>query len=155
MKRFLSILLVAALALALFAGCSNATPSSSSEPDTSSEVEVEEPEEEESEEEEPEVEEPTPELDTPAGSGTAEARVSGYGGPIVVTVTVEEDVITEVKVNDEFETADIGGTAARTLEAAIVESGNLEVDVVAGATVTSEAVLLGCRQALAEIAAGN
>lgn len=74
-------------------------------------------------------------------SGTYTATAQGLGGDVVVEVTFSDDAIKSVKVTDHNETPGIGDTAIEELTSAIVEGQTTEVDVVAGATMTSNAVL--------------
>ncbi len=69
-------------------------------------------------------------------TGTAE----GFGGDVTVTLTSAGGKITESKITGDKETPDIGGKALPELEKQIVAAGGPEIDGVAGATVTSDAV---------------
>lgn len=75
-------------------------------------------------------------------------EAAGFGGPVLVEVTVVDGVITEVKATGEMETAGIATPALETLPGAIVAAGGADVDVVAGATYTSEAILKAVNIAL-------
>lgn len=77
---------------------------------------------------------------------TGEAE--GYGGPLKVAVTVSEGKITEVRVTEHKETEGVGTKAIDTLPDAIVQAGSTQVDVVAGATYTSKAILAAVDNAL-------
>ena len=66
------------------------------------------------------------------------AQANGFGGPVTVTITVENGTITACAIAAEKETPSIGGQAAKALEAAIAEKG--AADVISGATMTSNAV---------------
>ena len=66
--------------------------------------------------------------------------------------SIHNDKITDIKVDAEFETVDIGATAAESLAEVILAKGDLDVDIVAGATATTNAMMTACRQALAMIA---
>ena len=76
-------------------------------------------------------------------TGTA----SGFGGPVTVTVTVEDGRLTECVIDASGETEGIGKAAAETLQQAIVESQG-KVDAITGATATSQAVQAALQQAL-------
>ena len=67
-------------------------------------------------------------------TGTA----TGFGGPVTVTVSVENGIITACTIAAESETPSIGGQATKTLETTIAETG--AVEAVSGATMTSNAV---------------
>ncbi len=76
-----------------------------------------------------------------AGTYTGEAK--GHGGDLKVDVTIGEDgKITEVKAQENSETPEIGGAAIETLAKSVVEKNGVEgVEVVSGATVSSEAFI--------------
>jgi succinate dehydrogenase/fumarate reductase flavoprotein subunit/uncharacterized protein with FMN-binding domain len=74
-------------------------------------------------------------------AGTYEATADGFGGAMSVSVTINEDTISEIKVGDHNETHGIGTIAIDILPAQIVENQSLAVDTVAGATLSSEAIL--------------
>ena len=71
--------------------------------------------------------------------GTYSAEAMGMG-QIVVEVTVDENSITDVTLNLDGETPDIGQAAGDTLTAAILEAQSGDIEGVSGATITSEAV---------------
>ena len=79
-----------------------------------------------------------------------EATAAGFGGEINVTLDVEEGKIVGAQITGEGETPDIGGAALETLQNQLVEAGNAEIDGVAGATVTSDAVRTAAALALAQ-----
>lgn len=79
---------------------------------------------------------------------TATGTAAGFGGEVSVTLTAnEEGAIIDVSVEGENETPDVGGKALTTLQDAMKSAGSIEVDAVAGATVTSQAVLSAAKQA--------
>ncbi len=78
-------------------------------------------------------------------TGTAE----GFGGEVKVTVTVNGDDITAVEAVGEGETPGIGSEAIDKIPSLIVEADSTKVDVVAGATVTSNAIIEAVNNALA------
>ena len=79
-------------------------------------------------------------------TGTAD----GYGGEITAEVTVDADGnIIGLTLTGDYETPAIGGAALEPLAAAIVENASIDgVDVVAGATWTSNGVFAAIRNAL-------
>ncbi len=83
-----------------------------------------------------------------SSSETLTGTAKGFGGTVTVTVTREGDKITDVKVDAPNETAGIGDKAAAELPAKIVEANSTDVDVIAGATITSEAILYAVNNAL-------
>lgn len=73
--------------------------------------------------------------------GTYTAAAPGLKGDVTVEVTFTADAIEKVEVTDHQETPGIGTNAVDKLPGRIVETQSLGVDAVAGATVTSEAIL--------------
>ena len=72
--------------------------------------------------------------------GTYSATGTGIN-TVIVTMTFSETEITDVVLDLSGETATIGQAAADTLKAAILDAQSAEIDLVAGATVTSNAVM--------------
>jgi len=72
----------------------------------------------------------------------------GFGGDVTVTVTKEGDKIVKVEAVGEKETQGIGSNAIEQLPAKIVEANSTEVDVIAGATYTSKAIIYAVNNAL-------
>ncbi|MDW7667325.1 MAG: FMN-binding protein [Bacillota bacterium] len=120
MKKFLVMILILSMVFALGA-CSPAEPE---EPET-----PEEPEE-------------NVEPETLTGSG------EGFKGEIVVEVTKEGDTITDVKVLSNNETPNVAKDALEQIPGAIVEANSTEVDVIAGATYTSDGIIYAVNNAL-------
>jgi len=86
-----------------------------------------------------------------ACSASAEKRTGqaqGYGGPLKVSVTMENGAISNVEVTEHNETQGIGTRAIESLPAAMVTSNTWDVDIVAGATVTSNAIKDAVRSAI-------
>ena len=79
-------------------------------------------------------------------SGTYSAKVTGMH-EMTVTVTVSENEIVDIKV-DHKETEGIGSPAVDSVSSEILELQGLGVDVVSGATLTSEAIITGVIDAL-------
>ena len=86
-------------------------------------------------------------------AGTYEAEANGIGGPVKVAVTVSETAIESVEIVSHSETAGISDPAIEKIPAAIVEGQTLAVDAVAGASVTSGAILSAVEAALTEAGA--
>ena len=83
-----------------------------------------------------------------AESKTYTSTQQGFGGKVVVTLTMEGDKITKVEVEGNEETEGIGSKAIEELPSKIVEANGVDVDVVSGATVTSNAILAGVQDCL-------
>ncbi len=73
---------------------------------------------------------------------------AGIDGEIKVEVTATEDEILSVEVVEQNETPGIGSVAVETLPAQIVDGQTLQVDMIAGATVSSTAIVDAVRAAL-------
>lgn len=80
--------------------------------------------------------------------GTFTGSANGMGGALTVSVTVEGGRITSVEVTDHKETPMISDPAPEQLPGAIVEAQSVDLDVVAGASVTSRAILEAVSNAL-------
>lgn len=85
-----------------------------------------------------------------ASAEVFEASSAGFGGEVKVTLNVVEGKITEATVVGDNETPGFGADALEPLAAQLVEAGSAEIDGVAGATVTSEAVKVAAAAALAQ-----
>ncbi|MCK9444499.1 MAG: FAD-dependent oxidoreductase [Tissierellaceae bacterium] len=95
-------------------------------------------------------EEPAVTPDVPVGSmdsgttfspGTYTSAAPGKNGDVTVEVTFDEKSIVSVLVKEHSETEGIGDTPIERLPKTIVEEQSLEVDIVSGATMTSNAIL--------------
>lgn len=123
MKKIISMLLSATMILALLSGCS----SSSDEETTSS--------------------------GTSSSGSTSSTTVvtgegNGYGGSITVEVTLEGDKIVDVTVDAPYETAGISDPAITGIPEAMIASGSADVDVVSGATWTSNGIIYAVNNAI-------
>jgi len=74
----------------------------------------------------------------------------GMGGDVTVKVTMDGDKIAAVEVVSQNETAGISDPALEKVPAAIVEANSADVDGVAGATVTSDAIKNAVKDALSK-----
>ncbi|MFR5602206.1 MAG: FAD-dependent oxidoreductase [Lachnospiraceae bacterium] len=83
-------------------------------------------------------------------AGTYTGTAQGFGGEVTAEVTVSDKAIETVVLTGANETPGIGSNAIEQLPAAIVENQTAEVDAVAGATVTSNAVKEAVKNALAQ-----
>ncbi|MEF9973832.1 MAG: FAD-dependent oxidoreductase, partial [Clostridia bacterium] len=80
-------------------------------------------------------------LAVPALAEPATGVAQGFGGEVSVTLTVENGVLTGVEAIGASETSGVGSTAIETMPGAMLAAGSVVVDGVAGATITSNAVL--------------
>lgn len=81
-------------------------------------------------------------------AGTYTGVAQGRNGEITVDVTLTSDKIKSVSVVSHEETAGIADGAIEKIPQAIVSSQSLNVDVVSGATMTSEAIIEAAKNAL-------
>lgn len=89
--------------------------------------------------------------DEPAGAytdGVYHAVGTGLNGDVNVTVTVENGMISKVEIGENKETEGIGTLAIDTLPQKIIDAQSVDVDVVSGATITSQAILEAVKKAL-------
>lgn len=73
---------------------------------------------------------------------------TGLNGDVNVTVTVENGMISKVEIGENKETEGIGTLAIDTLPQKIIDAQSVDVDVVSGATITSQAILEAVKKAL-------
>ena len=85
-----------------------------------------------------------------AADNSVTATAPGLDETVTVTVTVEDGVITAVEAVTDKEEETVGREALEKIPAAIVENNSLKVDGVAGATLTSRAVLAAATEAYLE-----
>lgn len=83
-------------------------------------------------------------------AGTYTGTAEGFGGAVIASVTVSDKEITAVDLSGEWETPGIGSLALEQLPAVIIEKQSSQVDAVAGATITSDAVAAAAADALAQ-----
>ncbi len=81
-------------------------------------------------------------------SGTYEGTASGYGGDVTVSVELNQGQITDIVVTDAKETYGIGQHALDELPSQIVDTQNVAVDSISGATISSNAVKTAVSNAL-------
>ena len=82
--------------------------------------------------------------------GTYTASAPGFGGEVVVTITVDETAILSASVEAAGETVGIGSVAAEKLAEEIMAKQSHQLDAVSGATRTSEAVKKACESCIAQ-----
>ena len=80
--------------------------------------------------------------------GTYQAEAQGLFVPVKVQITVSEDEITNVLIDATGETPALGGAAAEKMAAAILDAQTPNVDILTGATVTSNAIIKAATEAL-------
>ena len=72
--------------------------------------------------------------------GTYSASAKGIASDVTVTMTFDADAITDVQIDVSGETPEIGGMIGEDMAQAILEAQGIDIDVVSGATVTSDAI---------------
>ncbi len=81
-------------------------------------------------------------------SGTFTGTAQGLGGDVTVSITFEDSKITNVTAEGKDETEGIGSKAIESMPEAMTASGSINVDTVASATVTSNAILEAAKAAI-------
>lgn len=81
--------------------------------------------------------------------GSYESSATGYLGDINLTVTIDESGISDIQA-DHNETEEIGGVAIEELIAQALEEQTTELEVVSGATVSSEGFITALNTALGQ-----
>ncbi len=97
------------------------------------------------------VEEPAPAEEALAANEYIGVGVSEIGGEVKVKVTMDGDKIAKIEVLSHNETAGISDPAFKTLPDAIIAANSTEVDVVSGATKTSNALIAAVNDALSQV----
>jgi uncharacterized protein with FMN-binding domain len=77
--------------------------------------------------------------------GTYQGLGSGFGGNITVSTTVSENRITHIEIIGHRETQGYYEEVFKTMAKGIIETQNLNIDVISGATVTSRGFLGGVK----------
>lgn len=94
---------------------------------------------------------PLPGAENPvAADGSYTAAAKGYTSEVTVTLTITGGRISAVEADASGETPALGGKAAAQLAEAILAKGSANVDAVAGATMTSDAVIAAAKDCLAQ-----
>lgn len=83
-----------------------------------------------------------------AQANTLTGKAQGYGGDLTVAVTMDGDKITSVEVTNHNETPSVAQTALTKIPADIVAANSPDVDVVTGATKTSNAIIQAVKNAM-------
>ena len=82
--------------------------------------------------------------------GTYSASAAGISSDVTVTMTFDETSIIEIIVDTAGETESIGGAAAEELTRQLLEGQSAEIDGVAGATITTDAVRKAAARCIAQ-----
>ncbi|MBQ9299501.1 MAG: FMN-binding protein [Clostridia bacterium] len=78
------------------------------------------------------------------------AYAKGNNGMVFVRVTLDGETITNVEIIAQNETAGVADGALEQIPAAIVAANSADVDIVSGATYTSNAIIDAVKAAIAE-----
>ena len=82
--------------------------------------------------------------------GTYSAKAPGIGGDVIVTMTFGKNKITDVVIDAVKETPGIGQAAAPMLKKLILAKQSAKIDVVTGASITSNAVVKAAAKCIAQ-----
>ncbi len=116
--------------------------------ETSEETEKSESDEESDSDEESSAESTESDERDTSANGVLEGTAEGHNGPIKVEVTVEDDEIKEVEVVDHEESKGYSDKALKEIPAAIIKENSTDVEVISGATKTSEGIIKAVEDAL-------
>jgi fumarate reductase flavoprotein subunit len=83
-------------------------------------------------------------------SGKVSGSAKGFGGDVTVELTLKNGLITKADIKGPLETKEIGGKVITDAQKAIVARNSSEIDVVTGATLTSQAIITAGTNALAK-----
>lgn len=94
----------------------------------------------------------SPKVETSAAQKeeTYTAKAAGFAGDVEVSLIIKDGKLISVKATGEKETPDLGGKALEILPANMLAENSIDVDVMSGATMTSNAVLEAAKLALSE-----
>lgn len=81
-------------------------------------------------------------------NGDFTGTAKGFGGDVSVTFTFEDSELTYLAIEGANETEGIGSVAIEKIADQIAETGSIAVDTMAGATITSTAVIEAARAAI-------
>lgn len=131
-----SILLI--VGLAMMVGCGETTTDAPEVPDTEDTQDLEEAED-------------TEDNGDTEGAQVYTGEAEGGHGPVIVEVTMEGEQIVSIEVVQENETKGLGDAAFEELIPKIIEAQSTEgIDVVTGATVSSNALFEAVQAAIAK-----
>ena len=89
-----------------------------------------------------------PALASEPEDGVFEGVGQGYGGEVIVQVSVENGIIKDIVAIGDQETPGIGTPVLELIPQMVVEHASLDIDGISGATYTSDAVLEAAKAAL-------
>ena len=80
--------------------------------------------------------------------GTYSTTVKGKNGEFDISIVIEDGVMVSITIGDNDETEELGGVAISELPVQMLENQTYDVDVVSGATTTSNALIKGVAKCL-------
>jgi len=83
-------------------------------------------------------------------AGTYTAMAKGMGGEFPVSVTFDEKAAVSIEIGEHKETPNLGTIPLEQLPEKIIANQSVAVDIVAGATITSEALLAAVKDCVAQ-----
>ena len=86
-------------------------------------------------------------------AGTYEVAAKGFHGDVTLAVTVDTEKIVAIEVVSHSETEGIGSVALPKLVEEVLKHQTIGVDSVAGATITSDAIIKAVEDCMAQAAA--
>ncbi len=95
---------------------------------------------------------PEPEAEVVLADNEYIGEADGYGGNVKVKVTMDKDQISKIEVLEHSETAGISDPAFAAIPDAIIAAQSTKIDHVAGATVSSNAIMAAVENALSKVA---
>ena len=84
---------------------------------------------------------PIQDIKTDLADGSYKGSAKGYGGDVEVTFTVKSGIVENLAINGPKETQEVGGKAIEKIQRDLMSKGELKVDNVSGASVTSKAII--------------
>lgn len=94
-------------------------------------------------------EEETSESDNQTADNIFEGQSNdGYGGRIILEITVEDNQMTDIQIKKQSETVGIGVEALNDMAEQALDAQSAELDVISGATVSSNAFMYALKQAM-------
>ena len=88
-------------------------------------------------------------------TGTATGTAQGFGGEIVVTITMANGFITDVVVVGDAETPSVGSVAVMRAPGIIKRNNSPDLDAISGSSITASAISEAAKAAIDKIAAGK
>ena len=88
-------------------------------------------------------------------TGKATATSQGFGGEVVVTITMADGFITDVVVVGDKETPSVGSVAVMRAPGIIKKNNSADLDAISGSSITAGAISEAAQAAIDKIVAGK